>query len=303
MRVTRPHWSYSQIAQYLRCPLQYYFERVLRLSRPFVPSGLAFGSAVHAALAEFHRHRQHGQGVPIDHIQENFRRLWSDAVTEQPIQFRDGETVAKLQDLGVGLLEAYAQQPFPGEVEGKLHCPLIVRPTSEDVVTGHLAQALRVLNPRWWLPDLLNTALGAPRFRRQVFRRFQVTPWKNRPSYPRDLLPWTEGSTQVDLTLTWENPRRNIIVSPDLFGRQVSHNPFKYESHRFGYERSEDAVSWNVWRSLYQAGLLGKIGEKITGIAGRIEPTLYLWGRRFRRIPHFFGGLDPQWSCSLRYRR
>ena len=29
----RPHWSYSQLFQFLRCPLSYYFERVLRLER------------------------------------------------------------------------------------------------------------------------------------------------------------------------------------------------------------------------------------------------------------------------------
>ena len=54
--------------------------------------------------------------------------------------------------------------------QGKLRCPLIVRSTSEDVVTGQLFGTLRVLNPRWWLPDILNQALGAERFRRQVFR-------------------------------------------------------------------------------------------------------------------------------------
>ena len=96
--------------------------------------------------------------------------------------------------------------------EGRLHCPLIVRPTSEDVVTGHLAMAFRVLNPRWWVPDLLNAALGHGRFRRQVYRRFCVEPWKNRPPYPREYLPWAEGSTQVDLTMTWENPPTTIFI-------------------------------------------------------------------------------------------
>jgi hypothetical protein len=38
-------------------------------------------------------------------------------------------------------------------LDGKLRCPLIVRPTSEDVITGHLWGTLSVLNPRWWLPD------------------------------------------------------------------------------------------------------------------------------------------------------
>src|SRR5262249_28460009 len=95
---------------------------------------------------------------------------------------------------------------------GALRCPLIVRPTSEDVITGHLALALRVLHPCRFLPDLLNAALGGTRFRRQVFRRFRVEPWVNRPRYPRELLPWDEGSTQVDLHLTWENPPTTVYL-------------------------------------------------------------------------------------------
>ena len=31
--------------------------------------------------------------------------------------------------------------------EGKIRCPLIIRPTSEDAITGNLFQALRTLNP------------------------------------------------------------------------------------------------------------------------------------------------------------
>jgi hypothetical protein len=49
---------------------------------------------------------------------------------------------------------------------GELRCPLTVRPNAEDVITGHLALALRVLDPRRWLPDLLNAAPGSGRFRR-----------------------------------------------------------------------------------------------------------------------------------------
>lgn len=96
--------------------------------------------------------------------------------------------------------------------EGQLRCPLLVRPTSEDVITGHLVGALRVLNPRWILPDLLNEALGSPRFRRQYFRRLRVEPWKNRSHFPRELVPWDEGSTQVDVTITWENPPTTVFL-------------------------------------------------------------------------------------------
>lgn len=107
--------------------------------------------------------------------------------------------------------------------EGKLRCPLIIRPTSEDVITGHLFQALKILNPRWWLPDLLNEALGVTCFRRQVYRALKIELWQNRPCYPRELLPWDEGSTQVDASITWENPPRHRPASPDWTGTSDWH--------------------------------------------------------------------------------
>jgi len=63
-----------------------------------------------------------------------------------------------------------------------MHCPLIIRRTSEDVITGNIVQTLRVLNPRWWLPEVLNSALGANRFQRQIFRKLRIEPWVNQPS-------------------------------------------------------------------------------------------------------------------------
>jgi hypothetical protein len=96
--------------------------------------------------------------------------------------------------------------------EGKLRCPLIVRPTSEDVITGNLFQCLKVLNPRWWLPDLLNTALGVTCFERQFYRGFKIELWQNKPCYPRELLPWEEGSTQVDTVISWDNPPTTVFI-------------------------------------------------------------------------------------------
>lgn len=95
---------------------------------------------------------------------------------------------------------------------GDIRCPLIVRPTSEDVITGHLFQALGHLNPRWWLADLLNAGLGNGRFRRQVYRRLKIKLWANQPHYPPGLLPWPEGSTQVDVVITWENPPTTVFL-------------------------------------------------------------------------------------------
>lgn len=96
--------------------------------------------------------------------------------------------------------------------QGKIRCPLIVRSTSEDVVTANLWGTLKVLNPRWWLPDLLNSALGAERFRRQIFRDFKVELWQKQRSYPRQHLRWKEGLTEVDVVLTWENPPTTVFI-------------------------------------------------------------------------------------------
>ncbi len=79
-------------------------------------------------------------------------------------------------------------------------------------------------------------------------------------------------------TYSYAKPARNIIASPDQFSRNIIGNPFKYESHRLGLENSEDSLSWNVWRSLQEAGVLHKIVELFTGERIEVEPFLYLWG-------------------------
>lgn len=96
--------------------------------------------------------------------------------------------------------------------KGELRCPLIVRPTSEDVVTGELFGTLRYLNPRWWLPDMLNQALGVERFRRQIFRDLRIELWQKQRTYPRHHLKWDEGHTEVDVVITWENPATTVFI-------------------------------------------------------------------------------------------
>lgn len=72
---------------------------------------------------------------------------------------------------------------------------------------------------------------------------------------------------------------RNFRVRPDLARRLISGKSGKVESHRLGYEMSEDALSWNVFVSLAEAG---KLRQALTFLTGRIvesEPRLYLWGK------------------------
>jgi len=94
----------------------------------------------------------------------------------------------------------------------QLRCPLLIRSSSEDVITGEIVQVMRTINPRWWLPEFLNTAVGADRFHQQVYRWLRIEPWVNHAPYPRELLPWKEGSTQVDVEISWENPPTTVFI-------------------------------------------------------------------------------------------
>lgn len=82
----------------------------------------------------------------------------------------------------------------------------------------------------------------------------------------------------TSVTYTFEEATRNLIVAPDLFQQKLRRNPHKFETHRFGYEKSEDALTWNVFRSLQEAGCLHEVSRLITGLDIREEPILYLWG-------------------------
>lgn len=125
--VRRPHWSYSQISQFLRCPLQYYFDRIAKIPRAFTTSGLLLGGAVHEALAAYHTGLQSSRPLSKDELAEVFLAGWQKRHAEGPVQFSKGETISELVDQGIALLEAYVEEPPPERikaVEKELLVPL-----------------------------------------------------------------------------------------------------------------------------------------------------------------------------------
>ena len=134
--------------------------------------------------------------------------------------------------------------------QGIIHCPLNVRSTSEDVVTGELFGKLQLIDPRWWLHEVLNQSLGTTEYRQQVYRGFQIKLWKKQPSFPADLLPWREGRTEVDVEIRWENPATTIFIEMKL-GSDVS----KTTSRTDGTEEfPSDQLIRNIRIGLHQAG-------------------------------------------------
>jgi hypothetical protein len=79
---------------------------------------------------------------------------------------------------------------------------------------------------------------------------------------------------------------RNFMVRPELARATALGKGMKAESHRLGNEMSEDALSWNVFVSLADAGKLRDAAKYLTGRQLRTEPQLYLWGRAVTEGDH-----------------
>ena len=71
---------------------------------------------------------------------------------------------------------------------------------------------------------------------------------------------------------------RNFVIRQDLARDIALRSVEKAESHRLGYEMSEDALSWNVFVGLAEAGKLRHAVRFLTGSNVDAEPSLYLWG-------------------------
>lgn len=107
----RPHWSYSQVSQFLRCPLQYFFERVAKLPKPHVSSSLVLGGSIHKALAEFHRRLQVEEVLPLVRVQRLFLDAWMESEQTGPIQYREKDNRDQTIEQGQALLELYLKEP------------------------------------------------------------------------------------------------------------------------------------------------------------------------------------------------
>jgi hypothetical protein len=76
-------------------------------------------------------------------------------------------------------------------------------------------------------------------------------------------------------TYVYRDAERNFII-----GRNIVKRLPKVENWRLGFETSEDALSWNVFVSLYALEGLAEAAAQLTGMSPIEEPELYLWGNR-----------------------
>ncbi len=114
--VTRPHWSYSSVSQYLKCPLQYYFERVVKLPRKGTTDAQVLGSAVHSALATHHRQLQAGEATTAGSIRQAYLDAWDSLIRDNQVVALGGKPLDNSRDLGLALVEVYLEQPPSGTI-------------------------------------------------------------------------------------------------------------------------------------------------------------------------------------------
>jgi hypothetical protein len=85
----------------------------------------------------------------------------------------------------------------------KSNCPLIVRTTSEDLLTANVFGILKNLDPNIWLRRFLGEAIKGMDFSRHTFENLSFEFWKRyRPPPNRK---YREGISEVDVTIYFKN--------------------------------------------------------------------------------------------------
>jgi putative RecB family exonuclease len=111
------HLSSSQINLYLQCSLKYKFQYIDGIPKPFKPSGLALGSAIHSTLSWFHKERMNGNQVSLKRLYKIFEADWYSQKVDTEIKYKTGEAEIKLIIMAKEMLGLYFQQS-PKEVKG-----------------------------------------------------------------------------------------------------------------------------------------------------------------------------------------
>ena len=113
----RPHWSYSALNQLLNlCSLQFYFERIERLQKPFTPIALALGSVYHRVMENIALHRLEAKLPTENDTRDLFHELWKREQQEgAPLEKNEELSPDDLGKQGAELAVAYLKQIDPEE--------------------------------------------------------------------------------------------------------------------------------------------------------------------------------------------
>ena len=141
MEEVRPHFSVTQLNTYLACPYKYYLSYEEKLQWEKVPSGVAFGSAMHRTIEEFNKALGNG-GMDEKAAMAFFADQWNAESGRDEIEFRTPDEREQLMDKGRRLIQLYSQQfalMQPQAVERSFRLPIL------DISTGMFESSRDIL--------------------------------------------------------------------------------------------------------------------------------------------------------------
>lgn len=115
------HVSISALGTYLRCPAQYAHRYIHRTTPSHRASALAFGTAIHTALALFYTRLMEGQEAPTaEELADSFSDRWNlELEGDVPVLLDGKDTPDSVRDMGVALVKVFHEQaPRPHKVLG-----------------------------------------------------------------------------------------------------------------------------------------------------------------------------------------
>ena len=104
------HVSYSQISQYMICPLKFQFQYVQGLQPEFISSALPFGSAIHHTIALLYKQLQATDKAPSkSETQDVFSDRWDWQRNSEhvAVKLKARESWETLKDMGAKMIAAY----------------------------------------------------------------------------------------------------------------------------------------------------------------------------------------------------
>lgn len=137
------HISHSQLDTFLGCPQKYNYQYVQGAPWEHLPASLAFGRAIHAAVAHYYRHlKQFGDPLILGVLQACFHAEFKEALSKDlEILYKKGESEQSMREKGDALLEVFSAKVRPQTIEA-VEMPFLVElvnPATGEILPTKLA--------------------------------------------------------------------------------------------------------------------------------------------------------------------
>jgi len=222
------HLSSSQISLYLQCPRKYRFKYIDCIEPPFKSAAVAFGSALHSAVAYLGEAKMKGDEINAGKLLSVFRADW-EAQKCDKIVF-NGESEEELLSKGVALLKQIHEEAVNWKVRGAevpFQVPIIDPSTGEAIVPVNIMGFFDLVIE----PDTIIELKTSVRKwdEESIKNNIQVSIY----GYAYKLLSGRDANLQIKVLLKQRNPR--IETYPTT--------------------RSDDATRWclNLIREIYES--------------------------------------------------